>query len=124
MTSRLSPIGDILPGNEFQVRPLVKLDPFEQRKAWKDFLSTGMEITAPNIKRFIAGSKTSAKGTPVVDLTDQISKEYMEAVLTLLEQVRIAQNDHWQKTSRQAGLLWISVIREKILSEESGNGHR
>jgi hypothetical protein len=124
VTSRLSPIGDILPGNEFQVRPLVKLDPFEQRKAWKDFLSTGMEITAPNIKRFIAGSKTSAKGTPVVDLTDQISKEYMEAVLTLLEQVRIAQNDHWQKTSRQAGLLWISVIREKILSEESGNGHR
>ena len=75
------------------------------------------------IRSYYAGCKTSAKGTPVVDLTDQISKEYMDAVQAILEQVRIAQNDHWQKTSRQAGLLWTSVIREKILSQESGNGH-
>ncbi len=122
VTSRLSPIGDILPGNESQVRPLVKLDPVEQRKVWKNFLNTGMEITTPNIKKFIAGCKTSAKGTPVVDLTDQISREYMDAVWVMLEQVRIAQNDHWQKTSRQAGLLWNRVIQEKILSKESGNG--
>jgi len=58
-----------------------------------------------------------------VDLTDQISKEYMDAVQAMLEQVCIAQNDHWQKTSRQAGLLWNRVIQEKILSKESGNGH-
>ena len=122
VVNNLSPIGDILPGNESQVRPLVKLNPFEQRKAWKTFLDTGMEITAPNIKKFIAGCKTSAKGTSVVDLTDQISKEYIDAVHAMLEQVRIAQNDHWLKTSRQAGLLWNRVIREKILSKESGNG--
>jgi hypothetical protein len=123
VVSNLSPIGDILPENEYQVRPLIKLDPFEQRKAWKTFLKSGMEITAPNIKKFITGSKTFAKGKPVEDLTDQISKEYMDAVLGMLEQVRIAQNDHWQETSRQAGLLWSQVIREKILSKESGNGH-
>jgi hypothetical protein len=123
VVNNLSPIGDILPGNEYQVRPLVKLDPFEQRKAWKAFLNTGMEITAPNIKKFIAGCKPSVKEIPVVDLTDQISKEYMDAVQAMLEQVRIAQNDHWLKTSRQAGLLWTSVIREKILSKEPGNGH-
>lgn len=123
VVDNLSPTGDILPTNEFQVRPLVRLDPVEQRKAWKTFLNTGMEITAPNIKKFIDGCKTPAKGTPVVDLTDQISKEYMDAVQVMLEQVRIAQNDHWLKTSRQAGLLWNQVIREKILSKESGNGH-
>ena len=118
----LSPIGDILPANESQARPLVQLSSFEQRKVWKNFLNTGMESTALNIKKFIVACKSGDNGKPV-DLSDQISKEYMEAVLTLLEQVRIAQNDHWQKTSRQAGLLWTSVIREKILSEESGNGH-
>jgi hypothetical protein len=123
VVNNLSPIGDILPVNEFQVRPLVKLDPSEQRNAWKTFLKTGMEITAPNIKEFIAGCKKSAKEAPVVDLTDQISTEYMDAVQAMLEQVCIAQNDHWQKTSRQAGLLWTSVIREKILSKESGNGN-
>ena len=118
----LSPIGDILPANEFQVRPLMQLDLFEQRKVWKDFLKTGLEITALNIKKFIAACKSTDKSKPV-DLTDQISKEYMDAVLMMLEQVRIAQNDHWQKTSRQAGLLWNRVIREKILSKESDNGH-
>jgi len=123
VVNNLSPIGDILPENEYQVRPLVKLDPFEQRKAWNTFLNTGMEITALNIKKFIAGNKPSAKGTPVKDLTDRISKEYMDAVQAILEQVRIAQNDHWLKTSRQAALLWTSVIREKILSKESGNEH-
>ncbi len=118
----LSPIGDILPGNESQVRPLVQLDLLEQRKVWKDFLKTGMEITAPNIRKFITAGMKTDKIKPV-DLTDQISKEYMEAVLMMLEQVRIAQNDHWQKTSRQAGLLWNRVIQEKILSKEPGNGH-
>lgn len=121
--NNLSPIGDILPGNEFQVRPLVKLDPSEQRNAWKTFLKTGMKITAPNIKKFISECKISAKEAPVADLTDQISTEYMDAVQAMLEQVCIAKNDHWQKTSRQAGLLWTSVIREKILSKGSGNGH-
>ena len=123
VVNNLSPIGDILPDNEYQVRPLIKLDPLEQRRAWNTFLNTGMEITALNIKKFIIGSKPSAKGTPVKDLTDRISKEYMDAVQAILEQVRIAQNDHWLKTSRQAALLWTSVIREKILSKESGNEH-
>ncbi len=117
----LSPIGDILPGNESQVRPLAQLDPLEQRKIWKIFLNTGMEITAPNIKKFITARK-KVDSKPA-DLTDQISKEYMDAVQTMLEQVRIAQHDHWQKTSRQAGLLWNRVIREKILSKEHENGH-
>jgi hypothetical protein len=121
VVNNLSPIGDILPDNEYQVRPLIKLDPLEQRTAWKTFLKTGMKITAPNIKKFIAGCEPSAKGKPVKDLTDRISKEYMDAVQAILEQVRIAQNDHWQKTSRQAALLWASVIREKISSKESGH---
>ena len=117
----MSPIGDILPGNESQVRPLVQLTFWEQRKVWKDFLDTGIEITAHNIKKFISCKATDTGRS--VDLTDQISQEYMAAVLCMLEQVRIAQNDHWQTTFRQAGLLWNRVIRKKILSKKSGNGH-
>jgi len=119
--NNLSPIGEILPGNESQVRPLTQLDPLEQRKVWKNFLNTGIDITAPNIKKFITARK-KVDSKPA-DLTDQISKEYMDAVSGMLEQVRIAQHDHWQKTSRQAGLLWNRVIREKILSKEHENGH-
>jgi len=111
----LSPIGDIVPANESQARPLVQLNFLEQRKVWKDFLNTGKEITAFNIRKFIAALKMIDKGKPV-DLTDQISGEYMDAVQAMLQQVCLAQNDHWQKTSRQAGLLWNRVVREKILS--------
>ena len=51
--SNLSPIGDILPGNESQTRSLIQLDPIEQRGIWRDFLNTGMDISARNIKKFI-----------------------------------------------------------------------
>ncbi len=119
--NNLSPIGEILPENESQVRPLTQLGPREQRKVWKNFLNTGIDITAPNIKKFITARK-KVDSKPA-DLTDQISKEYMDAVAGMLEQVRIAQNDLWQKTSRQAGVLWNRVIREKILSKEHENGH-
>jgi hypothetical protein len=125
VVNNLSPIGDILPSNESQVRPLVPLDPIEQRKIWKAFLKSAMEITAPNIKRFIDSAKKSDTGNKdePVDLTDQVSKAYMDAVQAMLEQVRQAQQDHWQKTSRQAGLLWNRVIQERILSKENGNEH-
>ncbi len=123
VVNNLSPNGDILPANEAQVRPLVQLDPPEQRKVWKDFIDTGLEITAPNIKRFIADRKVPKKTKPV-DLTDQISPAYMEAVEEILSQIQLAQNDHWQTTSHQAALLWNKVVREKILSKEVNNGHR
>ena len=126
VVNNLSPIGDILPSNESQVRPLASFDPMEQRKIWKAFLKTAMEITAPNIKQFIASvnaGNTGNKAEPV-DLTDQVSKAYMDAVQAMLDQVRQAQQDHWQKTSRQAGLLWNRVILERILSKENDNGHK
>jgi len=124
--NNLSPIGDILPSNESQVRLLAPFDSMEQRKIWKAFLKSAMEITAPNIKQFIASAntdKTDNKGE-AVDLTDQVSKAYMDAVHAMLDQVRQAQQDHWQKTSRQAGLLWNRVILERILSKENDNGHK
>ena len=84
-------------------------------------MNTGMDITAPNIKRFISKRKRPEKDQPV-DQTDQISSEYMNGVEKMLGQVQLAQNDHWQKTSRQAALLWNRVIREKILFREAGDG--
>ena len=115
----LSPIGDILPANEAQVRPLVRLEPFEQRNLWKRFLTSGMEITALNIKKFITRSGPKRKKNAV---TDRVSKEYMAVVRLMLEQVRVAQHDNWQQTSKPAALLWNRVIREKILSKEADNG--
>lgn len=119
--ANLSPIGDRLPGNETQTRPLVQLDPVEQRKIWQELLNTGLELTARNIKKFI-DERTAKENLKPTDRTGQISEEYRQTVQEMLNQVQVAQNDHWQKTSRQAALLWHRVIREKILATEPDNG--
>jgi len=116
----LSPIGDKLPANESQVRPLTQLDSIEQRRIWKAIQNNGMELTARNIKKFIEARKTPSANKP--DLTDRISNEYLAVVKAMLEQVRVAQHDHWQQTSRQAALLWHRVIYEKIVSKGADNG--
>lgn len=116
----LSPIGDKLPANESQVRPLTQMDSIEQRRIWKAIINSGMELTARNIKKFIEAQKTVPVSKP--DLTDRITNEYMAIVKAMLEQVRVAQHDHWQKTSRQAALLWHRVIYEKIVSKGADNG--
>lgn len=116
----LSPIGDKLPANESQVRPLAQLDSIEQRRIWKVIINNGMELTARNIKKIIEARKTPPANKP--DLTDRISNEYMAVVKAMLEQVRVAQHGHWQQTSRQAALLWHRVIYEKIVSKGADNG--
>jgi len=116
----LSPIGDILPANESQARLLSPLKPFDQRKVWKDFLESGVEMTTRNIKKFIKTPVTNKNFKP--EGSDRISPEYLTAVMAMLEQIRVAQHDHWQQTSRQAALLWSRVICEKILSRRADDG--
>jgi len=107
----LSPIGDILPENESQVRPLAPLTPLEQRRIWRQFLASGMDLSAKNICRLVSDA---VKTPDAVDRTTMISPDYHQAVMAMLAQVRLAQHDHWQSTSRQAALLWNRVIRDKI----------
>jgi hypothetical protein len=116
----LSPVGDILPKNESQVRPIAHLTPHEQRELWRDFIKSGFELTARSIKTFINARKTRPERRP--DLTDRMTEDYRAAVNAMLGQVRMARQDHWQGTSRQAALLWNRVIRETILEKEPGHG--
>jgi hypothetical protein len=111
----LSSIGDVLPENEAQLRPLGHLAPHDQRRIWKDFLAAGMELSARNIKRFV--SKHVSRKKARIDLTGVISPGYEQAVLSLMEQIRLAGQDGWRSTSREAGLFWLRVMRDKILAK-------
>ena len=117
----LSPTGDSLPENEFQVRSLATLSPAAQRKIWRDFLMTGMELSALNIRKYIASRITGKHGTQA-DRTGIISNTYKEATLAMFEQIRQAQSDGWQSTSQEAGLFWNRVMKEKIMSGTSLKG--
>ena len=111
----LSPLGEVLPENEAQLRPLGHLNPFDQRRIWRDFLAAGMELNARNIQRFVSKSVSTEKSR--IDLTNVISTSYKEAVMAMLEQIRLADCDGWRSTSRQAGLFWLRVMKEKIVAK-------
>ena len=116
----LSPIGDtILPENESQTRPLARLKTFDQQQIWREFIESGTPMNAENIRRFIR--KRTKKDLPGVrpkptNLIDVISTSYKGTVTAMLEQIRLAQNDHWQSTSKQAALFWLRVMKQKIIS--------
>lgn len=109
----LSPTGDTLPENEAQVRPLTRLRPFDQRRIWSAFLSSGAELNARNIRRFVA--KAADTATIDRDLIAVISAGYKQAVMAMLEQIRITRQDGFRTTSRQAALFWLRIMKEEIL---------
>jgi hypothetical protein len=111
----LSPLGDVLPENEAQSRPIGKLKPVEQRRLWRNFLAAGLELNARNIGRFAA--RFASKEKSRIELTTIISREFKEAVMAMLRQIGVAREDGWQATSREAGLFWLKVMREKIIAK-------
>jgi hypothetical protein len=108
----LSPIGEQLPKNEAQVRPLSQLDSHSQRRVWREFLATGKPLSALNIKKFVAAHL--GKQTPQKPFREIISKQYQAAVRAMLGQIDIARNGKWQQTSQQTALYWNKVMKEKI----------
>ncbi|KPA12721.1 DNA methylase [Candidatus Magnetomorum sp. HK-1] len=111
----LSPIGEVLPKNEAQTRPLTRLDPFSQKKVWGKFLKTNKPLSALNIKKFVAAHLGESKKTS--RYIEVISEDYKEAVDLMISQIVIAQNDRWKSTSQKTALYWNKVIKEKILWE-------
>lgn len=116
----LSPIGDgILPQNESQARALAQLKPLDQRHIWREFVESGTTMSACNIRRFIkmrlkrVAAKVESKPAELIDI---ISSSYKAAVMVMLEEIRLAQNEQWQNTSRPAALFWLRVMKAKIIS--------
>jgi len=114
----LSPIGDILPLNEAQCRLLTPFESFDQRKIWREFLQTGVALTARQLRNFIS-AYTGQGQTPRYDQIETISDCYQSAVFDMLYQIRVARSDNWQSTSRQAAIYWNNVMKEKILWEKN-----
>jgi hypothetical protein len=116
----LSPIGDgILPQNEFQTRVLARFSKEDQRSIWRAFIASGRALTAKNIRKYAHPVKKakSFKKTNA-SMIDIISADYKATVMAMLEQIRSAQNDDWQTTSRQAALFWLKIMKEKIIRHE------
>jgi len=115
VVENLSPIGEVLPFNEAQARCLTKLDPSRQQDVWRAFLASGIKLKARNIRRFVSSYTGKKRFCLPPDRTDVIGADYKKAVMGMRDQIRLAQNDAWQSTSRQAALYWNQVMKDKIL---------
>jgi hypothetical protein len=115
LIDNLSPIGEALPQNEAQARPLTKLDAFSQRRLWRDFLKTGKPLSAVNIKKVVS-AQLGEQNTKAAFI-EVISADYQQAVCSMLSQIRMAQNDSWKSTSQKTALYWNNMMKEKILWE-------
>ena len=117
VVENLSPIGEVLPTNEAQARCLTKLDRFDQQEVWRAFLASGIKLKARNIRKFVSSYMGKRNFCLSPDRIDVIGEDYRQAVMAMLYQIRLAHNERWQTTSRQAALYWHQVIRAKILWE-------
>jgi hypothetical protein len=108
----LSPIGELLPKNEAQARPLTKLDAFSQKKVWRHFLKTQKPLSAVNINKFVSAYLGAQKASTA--FCEIISHDYQQAVRQMLSQISLAQNDGWKSTSQKTALYWNNVMKEKI----------
>jgi hypothetical protein len=73
-----------------------------------------MPLKAANIQKFVSdymGEDNERASTRI----EIISPAYKAAVDELMAQIRIAQNDRWRSTSREAALYWNTVMKEKIV---------
>ena len=79
-----------------------------------------MALSASNIREFIKRNiqKATNRHQAQPNLIDIISAGYKEAVMAMLYQIRLAHNDNWQQTSKQAGLYWSRVMKDRIVHEK------
>lgn len=111
----LSPIGETLPFNEAQTRPLTNFEPFEQRKIWREFLKSSHDMTARYIQKFISDYLGRQRPLSTPNKIEIISENYRSAVMKMLYQIREAQSDEWQLTSVEAAVYWNNIMKERIL---------
>lgn len=108
----VSPIGDSVPNNEAQARPLTPFPPTQIKTLWRLFLQSEQPLTARNIRRFVL--QQTQKHPAKMPAMELMSEAYQQAIQTLLQQIEINQKENWKTTSVKAALRWNKVCLRKI----------
>jgi len=126
----LSPIGDIQPANEAQIRPLTKLETAEaQQEAWEMVIETAPEgkITARHVSKVVSEmldantrkevGKKGKKMRQIIDETERMDEDFKDAFDAFFSEVRTARINGWETTSREAALRCVEITKSLIVIE-------
>jgi len=113
----LLPIGNILPLNESQTRPLTKLASNEQKLAWQYALdianSESRQVTSLDVIKAIDSVKTKTnldiKQNKLAKI-DVISVEFKKSYEDFFEVINNAMNNEWKTTSKEAIFTHLKAL--------------
>ena len=124
----LSPMGDILPKNERQVRPLTKLEPEIQIRAWQnviDYTREKKKKPTANIINRIAqiyrgesierGYRNAKERVSTESIVSTAFKKGFQAFLDVISEER---NQGWKKTSKKAAIKHVETILDLIKQDD------
>lgn len=112
----LSPIGDIKPTTESQTRPLSKLEPEQQREAWKKAVETAPEgkITAAHVSKVVKEMTAPAIPPEPKQLMPRIPEHAIFFARTAISHLeRISDDDPTREKALALVENWIKKYRKE-----------
>lgn len=113
----LTPIG-VKPTHESQIRPLARLEPKQQRKAWKKAVETAPDgkVTAKHVEDAAREVSAKPRETPEkVDPYEVVSTEFEKAFQRFLDEIKKAKASGWTTTSRDAARGYILALLQGMV---------
>lgn len=114
------PIGRI-PATEYQCRPLAKLDPEQQVKAWEMAVETAPEgkVTANHVARIVKGMVTDEHEKKVHKIKTSIDEtrvhpDFEKAYRDFYREVQKSKLEEWKDTSKEEALKLVGYIIDLI----------
>lgn len=114
----------ILPESEAQVRPLIKLDPPLQLKAWEEVIETasGRKVTSRIVAKVVSrilGEKGEqrirhAMRAAEAEITDA---SFLSPLHALMERFKNANQEGWKGVPKKALLRALDQLREMLINE-------
>ncbi|MFH2064954.1 MAG: hypothetical protein ABIK15_07140 [Pseudomonadota bacterium] len=129
VVKNLLPIGQqigigILPTNERQARPLTKLPPEDQVKAWKEVLETCRKPTAHAVERVAKQyhneevKKQYRETKQRVSTESIVSPAFKKGFQAFMDVVAEERNQGWKKTAKKAAIKHIATIIKLIEQDD------
>jgi hypothetical protein len=121
VVNNVSPKGDKIPATETQCRPLTKLDPEQQVKAWEMAVETAPDgkVTANHVARIVKGMVTDEHEKKVHKIKTSIDEtrvhpDFEKAYRDFYREVQKSKLEEWKDTSKEEALKLVGYIIDLI----------
>ena len=117
----VSPMGDRVPENERQTRPLARLEPEQQREAWQKAVETAPEgrVTAAHVSKVVFGMSNDIRKEKIYKINKAVEQvnvhpDFEKAYRGFYREVQNAKMENWKTTDKGEALKLVNYIIDLI----------